>query len=41
VCATTAISLKHFTDEEVLSEIDAAVLEEEIMQQIDAAVGDA
>ena len=38
-CATSAISLKHFTDEEVLSEIDAAVSEEEIMQQIDAAVG--
>ena len=41
VCATSAISLKHFTDEELLSEIDAAVSDEEIMKQIDAAVGDA
>ncbi len=40
-CATNAIILKHFTDEEILSEIDAAVLDEEIMKQIDAAVGDA
>jgi heterodisulfide reductase subunit A len=39
VCATSAISLKHFTDEELLSEIDAAVSDEEIMKQIDAAVG--
>jgi hypothetical protein len=31
--------LKHFTDEEVLSEIDAAVSDEEIAKQIDAAVG--
>jgi len=36
-CATNAISLKHFTDEEVLSEIDALVSEEEIVPQIDAA----
>ena len=39
-CPTGAIQLKHFTDEEVLSEIDAAAPEEEIMEQIDAAVGD-
>jgi heterodisulfide reductase subunit A len=39
VCPTAAISLKHFTDEELLSQIDAAVPEEEIIQQIDAAVG--
>jgi heterodisulfide reductase subunit A len=39
VCATAAISLKHFTDEELLSQIDAAIPEEEIIQQIDAAVG--
>ena len=38
-CATNAIILKHFTDEEVLSEIDAAVSDQEIIQQIDAAVG--
>jgi heterodisulfide reductase subunit A len=39
-CPTNAIFLKHFTDEELLSQIDAAVPEEEIIQQIDAAVGD-
>jgi heterodisulfide reductase subunit A len=39
-CPTGAIALKHFTDEEILSQIDAAVPEEEIMQQMDAAVGD-
>jgi len=39
-CPTKAISLKHFTDEELLSQIDAAVGEEEITQQMDAAVGD-
>jgi heterodisulfide reductase subunit A len=38
-CATCAISLKHFTDEELLSEIDAAVSDEEIMREIDKAVG--
>jgi heterodisulfide reductase subunit A2 len=36
-CPTGAIQLKHFTDEEVLSEIDAAAPEEEVIQQIDAA----
>jgi len=40
-CATNAIMLKHFTDEEVISEIDAAVSDEDFMQKIDAAVGDA
>jgi len=39
-CPTGAIFLKHFTDEELLSQIDAAVPEEEIIEQIDAAVGD-
>jgi heterodisulfide reductase subunit A len=39
-CPTGAIQLKHFTDEELLSQIDAAVPEEGIMQQMDAAVGD-
>jgi len=38
-CATNAIQLKHFTDDEVLSEIDAAFPEEEIVQPMDAAVG--
>ncbi|MEK7852102.1 MAG: 4Fe-4S dicluster domain-containing protein, partial [Deltaproteobacteria bacterium] len=37
VCPTAAISLKHFTDEEILSQIDAAIPEEEIIQQL--AVG--
>jgi heterodisulfide reductase subunit A len=40
VCATNAIQLKHFTDEEVMSEIDAAFPEEEILQPMDVAVGD-
>jgi len=39
-CPTGAIVLKHFTDEEILSQIDAAVPKQEIMQQMDAAVGD-
>jgi len=38
-CPTGAIVLKHFTDEELVSQIDAAVPEEEIIQQMDAAVG--
>ena len=39
LCPTGAIQLKHFTDEEILSEVDAAAPEEEeIMQQIDALV---
>ena len=37
-CPTGAIQLKHFTDEEILSEIDAAFFEEEIMQQIEAMI---
>jgi len=32
-CPTGAISLKHFNDEELLSQIDAVVPEEEIIQQ--------
>jgi len=39
-CPTGAIQLKHYTDEELLSQIDAAVPEKEIIQQMDAAVGD-
>jgi len=38
-CPTRAIVLKHFTDEEICSQIDAAVTDEEILQQMDAAVG--
>jgi len=40
VCATSAIELSHYTDEELLSAIDAAFPKEEIMQPLDAAVGD-
>jgi heterodisulfide reductase subunit A len=36
-CPTGAIALKHYTDKELLAEIDAVVPEEEIMQQINAA----
>jgi heterodisulfide reductase subunit A len=39
-CPTGAIQLKHYTDEELLSEIDAMAQEEEIVPQMDAAVGD-
>ncbi|MBW2143507.1 MAG: FAD-dependent oxidoreductase, partial [Deltaproteobacteria bacterium] len=38
-CPTRAIVLKHFTDEEICSQIDAAVTDEEILQQMDAAAG--
>jgi heterodisulfide reductase subunit A len=38
-CPTGAILLKHFTDEELLSQIDAAVPDEEIIRQIDAVGG--
>jgi heterodisulfide reductase subunit A len=39
-CPTNAIYLKHFTDEEILSQIDAAFPESEVSQQIDKAIGD-
>jgi heterodisulfide reductase subunit A len=39
-CPTGAIVLKHFNDEEILSQIDAAVTEEEVLQHMDKAVGD-
>jgi heterodisulfide reductase subunit A2 len=39
-CPTNAIVLKHFTDEELFGQIDAAVTEEEIIEQMDMAVGD-
>ncbi len=38
-CPTNAIYLKHFTDEEIFSQIDAAVPEEEIIEPPKAAVG--
>jgi heterodisulfide reductase subunit A len=40
-CPTSAIVLKHFTDEELMSQIDAAVPDEAILAQIDAAFGGA
>jgi len=40
-CATNAIVLKHFTDEEVMSEIDAALPEEEVAEEEEAAGGKA
>ena len=39
-CPTGAISLKHFTDKEIVSEIDAMIERQDILQQIDAVVGD-
>jgi heterodisulfide reductase subunit A len=36
VCPTAAIQLKHFTDEELLSQIDAALPEEEVLQPLAA-----
>jgi heterodisulfide reductase subunit A len=36
VCPTAAIQLKHFTDEELLSQIDAALPEEEVVQPLAA-----
>ncbi|MDY6971301.1 MAG: FAD-dependent oxidoreductase, partial [Thermodesulfobacteriota bacterium] len=38
-CPTGAIALKHFTDKELLSQIDAAMPDQETAQQVDAAVG--
>jgi len=37
-CPTSAIILKHFTDKELLGQIDAAVTKEEIMEQMDAVL---
>ncbi|MCF8039041.1 MAG: FAD-dependent oxidoreductase [Desulfohalobiaceae bacterium] len=36
-CPTGAIALKHFTDEGLLSQIDAAATEEDILEEIEAA----
>jgi heterodisulfide reductase subunit A len=36
-CPTRAITLKHYTDDEIVSEIDALASDEDIVQQIDAA----
>ena len=39
-CATNAIQLKHYTDDEILSEIDAAFPVTAVVHPTDAAVGD-
>jgi len=39
-CPTHAIYLKHFTDEEIMSQIDAACSEEASLPPMDVAVGD-
>lgn len=39
-CATNAIQLKHYTDDEILSEIDAAFPQEAVVHPMDVAVGD-
>ena len=40
-CPTHAIVLKHFTDDELQGQIDAAVSDEDLMQQMDALLEDA
>jgi heterodisulfide reductase subunit A len=40
-CPTNAIVLKHFTDDAIVSQIEAAVTDEDIIEQMDAAVGNA
>jgi heterodisulfide reductase subunit A len=37
-CPTGAIQLKHYTDDELIGEIDAAIAEEAILLQMDAAI---
>jgi len=39
-CPTNAIILKHFTDDAIVSQIEAAVTDEDIIEQMDAAVGE-
>ncbi len=40
MCPTGAIKLKHFTDEELVSQIDAAIPMKELSQAMDMAVGE-
>ena len=35
-CPTNAITLKHFTNDAIVSQIDAAVTDEDIIEQMDA-----
>ncbi|MGD9324085.1 MAG: 4Fe-4S binding protein, partial [Desulfobacterales bacterium] len=39
-CPTNAIILKHFTDNAIVSQIEAAVTAEDIIEQMDAVMGD-
>jgi heterodisulfide reductase subunit A len=39
-CPTNAITLKHFTNEAIVGQIEAAVTDEDIIEQMDAVVGD-
>ena len=39
-CPTNAIVLKHFTDDAIVSQIEAAVTDEDIIEQMDAVMGD-
>jgi heterodisulfide reductase subunit A len=39
-CPTNAIVLKHFTDDAIVSQIEAAVTVEDIIEQMDAVLGD-
>jgi heterodisulfide reductase subunit A2 len=39
-CPTGAIQLRHYTDDELMSEVDAAFHEKEALQPMDVAVGD-
>jgi heterodisulfide reductase subunit A len=38
-CPTSAVALKHFTDQALLSQIDAAGTREEILVELEATVG--
>jgi heterodisulfide reductase subunit A len=38
-CPTNAITLKHFTNDTIVSQIEAAVTDKDIIEQMDAAIG--
>ena len=40
-CPTGAIKLKHYTDDEIVAQVDAVISDEEIMKQIDAVAQNA
>jgi heterodisulfide reductase subunit A len=39
-CPTNAIILKHFTNDAIVSQIEAAVTDEDIIEQMDAVLED-